>query len=601
MIRAFMVGFLTALGVACLPGGGGDEPTATATATAGPAATGTTTATSTATPAPEAAPVVTPRTGRPTPGPVVEAPLEGRHFRATVPASWLYLDSEQPPSDALTERIEGLPAAAQEAIAVALGEPGGEVIFTGLPRDASSQIRVASLCDDPWDQGPGDWDRLMQITHRQGGRLVDLADAIVQVEELPYPVYEVRADGRDIYSVHLTSVDGCVYGISHPIDAQELDTFVSFLEGLELGRAGGASEPASEDPLIPVGWRAIAGEHFDAAIANEWLYNLTGAPLTAEQAATIASLPADVAAEVQFEQDTLDGLEIIYLGLPLETDTTMTVLSFCGLSFTRTPSEWAEEMSERRADQGSEMSLSGLTATVDGRAHDIYVGESPTRLHFDTYVVGANGCHYLFVVTPSEFGLSAVIDYAQFLQTVEIPNLATAGNVPSSGGRHFRAEFPGEWVVLDAAIPLPEATETTLRALAGDLELRVRDQLTKFEGGQLIYPTLLTEGETYIAVTTTCGEFGLTAAGWENQIRTRLQQAGSVVFTNGTKVTIAEAEYDAWDAWIDSPADRVDRVVMPISIDGCGYTFTLVSAVGDAAAYGVFLSFLETLRLSKDF
>ena len=329
------------------------------------------------------------------------------------------MDAQGPVPEATMTRIERLPRLARTWVLEAREDLDLEVIFTGLPEDRAGQIRVLADCDRGWDRGPGDWDWLVLLTYRDTERPFREGDAIAVIEGHPYQVYILNAEEGDFFTVHPTSIDGCTYAISSPADPEGLDSFLGFLASLELGRAGGTLDPAPGDPPIPPGWETVSGVAFDAAVARDWLYNLTGAPLTDEQRASIAALPPHAAADVQHEQETLDGLEIIYLGLPEEADSIVTVLTFCDLSFNRTPDEWAEEMRGRRADQGSGMSPLGLVVTVDGRPHEVYLGESPERQHFDVYVV-AHGCHYLFAVTPHDSGLPGLVDFVRFLQTVEL-------------------------------------------------------------------------------------------------------------------------------------------------------------------------------------
>ena len=153
---------------ACFAGGDASPPS-TPTSTPEPALTATARR-ATATPAEDASPSPV-ATAQSTPRVGAELQvITGRHFRATVPWSWLYMDAQGPVPEATMTRIERLPRLARAWVLEAREDLDLEVIFTGLPEDRAGQIRVLADCDRGWDRGPGDWDWLVLLTYRDTER-----------------------------------------------------------------------------------------------------------------------------------------------------------------------------------------------------------------------------------------------------------------------------------------------------------------------------------------------------------------------------------------------------------------------------------------------
>lgn len=353
--------------------------------------------------------------------PVPTRVMEGQHFRAEAPSSWLLVDPESP-LDAEQERtVAELPAAMRDEVLQVHRGAATEVILIGLPTEVVSRIVVVSDCEAGWSYGPGDWVRRVERALRDDGGVVGMSGVTASVGEIPYPVLKVRNGSVVQFGVHPVSWDGCTYEISlHGDEADAaLPGFVTFVESLELGRDRGDSS-LPEDSLVPAGWTAFAGRNFDAALPTDWFYNDGDVPLTAEQLEVIAELPTDVAGVLLEDQGFGEELEMLYLGLPTEFDPFLTVISLCDGAGDVTASEWVEVATDKRMVEGAEVTPTGMGVTVDGRPHEVFLVEYPGAPQYDVYPIAVGGCGFGFAVSTPGASWPMLMDFMMFMQTVDV-------------------------------------------------------------------------------------------------------------------------------------------------------------------------------------
>lgn len=594
MFRLSLIAGLAALLVACL---GGDD----ATPSPSPTGTGTaeTTASPTGTPPSEApTPTSTPRARPATPTPQPEPDtvlMQGRHFRGQAPDHWLLVEPGTPLTPDQRATIERLAPAILLDVERAAADSGPELIFTGLLDGTDDTITVASICDRAWERGAGDWNRLMELTFRSDGIVVDIAGAIARIEGYPYPVYTIGTGAEQIYAVHPTSVDGCNYGFSRSADPAALDAFVAFLDTVELGREQGMAPQRAVTPLRPAEWLPLVTRTFDAATPHLWFYNDPSLPLTNEQLAVIESLPPEAAAIIRAEQEQLGSIQLIYPDPEFTPDAVITTLAFCDLAFVRTPEQWAEEMVERRSED-ADVSTVDLTAVVDGRPHEVYQLDYGDWVQYNLFVVGPDGCNYVFGASPHDLALGGLVDFMMFVETIDFRVPTATG---SSSGRRFEATIPAAWVEITTG---DEAGAGSMPdGLAADVARDIRVHLVEHPGAHLFYLSLPANAGTYIVAHASCRDPGLSPERWESEVLSDLERDGLLAVHNGTRVTIEGREYRLRDVTHFLPEGRrVEQLAMPVSIDGCGYTFTLTAPPGDAESLAAFVEFLETLRLGRD-
>ena len=179
-----------------------------------------------------------------------------------------------------------------------------------------------------------------------------------------------------------------------------------------------------------------------------------------------------------------------------------------------------------------------------------------------------------------DLALGALIDFMTFLETIAFRTEAASSG--SLSGRHFAADMPAGWVVIDATELSPTVAEAAVSGLTDEVAREVRAHLVEHEGSHLLYLSLPDRAEPYIAVTVACSEPGLSPERWESQALTGLDRANVIHSRNGSRATIVGREYRLYDItrFPDGGGRRVDKLAMPVSTDGCGHTFTLTPSWG---------------------
>lgn len=408
MLTRFLLVAVALLSVSCLGGDGDGTSTPISTVVPDESASEERTATPTAPATEEATPAATPS------GP---AALDGATFRAEGPGAWLGLPGD---GVALTsgqrDRIEALPEDVAADVLDIHEESPADLIFMGLPESAFPRILVATVCGEPWDFGPGDWSR----TAIDGFEAIDVdtrpANRRVVIDGIPYPLFEVESPDGISLDVFPVSRDGCTYAVSLRGADGDADVaeYLEFLRTMALGgrRTGD----------VPPRWEPIEGRRFTAHGPADWFYNDPALPLTEEQGRELLEMPPVVSSRILVHQDELDQIEILYPGMPAESDSVLNVLGQCW-STTRTPLQWTIYMVDSRTEQGRIASEMSFRAPVDGASYAIYevrYPDDPQRIDYEVYPVGENDCTYLFSFHPSPNDAFNLSDFVAFLETVDL-------------------------------------------------------------------------------------------------------------------------------------------------------------------------------------